>query len=180
MGEDSIFNSNLPEIKDHIVEAASKTPDDVQKVVLKDSKKIVTKMLTIAKEMDSENSKEKIKHVVDKMLFNYRNIGFIHLLFPDAIILHTVRDPMDTLFSCFTQKFDDKGLEWAFQPETLVEMYIDYLTIMNHFRKELPDRVIDINYEEIIDKPEEIIKNIIVNKLGLPWNERLLSYCIYY
>ena len=48
-------------------------------------------------------------HIIDKMLFNYRNIGLIHLVFPHAIILHTVRDPMDTLFGCYKQKFDDSG-----------------------------------------------------------------------
>jgi hypothetical protein len=76
-----------------------------------------------------KSSKQKIKHIVDKMLFNYRNIGmsavpvgivlisswlheprlwhllnsfyllgFIHLMFPEAVILHTMRDPLDTLF----------------------------------------------------------------------------------
>jgi hypothetical protein len=42
-----------------------------------------------------------------------RNIGFIHLIFPKAAIVHTMRDPMDTLFSCYKHKFDDSGLEWA-------------------------------------------------------------------
>jgi hypothetical protein len=45
--------------------------------------------------------------VVDKMLFNYRNVGFIHILYPEAIIIHIVRDPMDCLFSIYRQKFDD-------------------------------------------------------------------------
>lgn len=35
------------------------------------------------------------------------------MLFPQAKILHTMRDPMDTLFSCYKHKFDDKGLEWV-------------------------------------------------------------------
>ena len=35
---------------------------------------------------------------------NYRNIGLIHLLFPYATILHLVRDPMDTLYSCYSSK----------------------------------------------------------------------------
>jgi hypothetical protein len=36
-------------------------------------------------------SEPRPRWVVDKMLFNYRNVGFIHLLFPNAVILHTVR-----------------------------------------------------------------------------------------
>lgn len=172
LGEDSIFNSQLPEVKDHVVKAASGSSEDVEKTVAKDAKVITSKMVAMAKEMDEDSSKGKILRVVDKMLFNYRNIGFIHLLFPQAAILHTVRDPMDTLLSCFTQKFDDKGLEWAFQPATLVEMYVDYLTIMNHFRSELPGQIMDINYEEVVRQPERVVKSLIVNKLGLPWNDR--------
>lgn len=172
LGEDSIFNSQLPEVKEHVVKAASGSNDEVIETVAKDAKSITSKMIALAKEMDSDSSKGKILRVVDKMLFNYRNIGFIHLLYPQSTILHTVRDPMDTLLSCFTQKFDDKGLEWSFQPATLVEMYVDYLTIMNHFRNELPGRVLDINYEEVVRQPDRVIKNLIVNKLGLPWDER--------
>jgi hypothetical protein len=159
-----------------VVTAASGSSEDVEETVAKDAKLITSKMIAMAKEMDQDSSKGKILRVVDKMLFNYRNIGFIHLLFPQAVILHTVRDPMDTLLSCFTQKFDDKGLEWAFQPATLVEMFVDYLTIMSHFRSELPGRVLDINYEEVVRQPERVVKNLIVNKLGLPWNDRLVSF----
>ena len=42
--------------------------------------------------------------MVDKMLGNYKNLALIHLVFPNAIILHTVRDPMDTLFSCHIRR----------------------------------------------------------------------------
>lgn len=176
LGEDSIFNSQLPEVKEHVVQAASGSSEQVREVVARDAKLITTKMIALAKEMDEDSSKGKILRIVDKMLFNYRNIGFIHLLFPQAVILHTVRDPMDTLLSCFTQKFDDKGLEWAFQPDTLVDMYLDYLVLMNHFRNELPGRVLDINYEEVVRHPDRIIKNLIVNKLGLTWDERCVVF----
>jgi len=63
------------------------------------------------------------KKVIDKMLFNYRNIGLIHLLYPNAVILHTVRDPLDNLLSCFRNKFDDFGLEWSLDESHLVIQY---------------------------------------------------------
>ena len=47
------------------------------------------------------------------MLFNFQNVGFIQLIFPNALIIHTVRDPLDVLLSCFLNKFDDRGLEWT-------------------------------------------------------------------
>jgi hypothetical protein len=39
------------------------------------------------------------------MLTNYMNVGFIHLLFPNALILHVAREPMDTIFSAFKHDF---------------------------------------------------------------------------
>lgn len=68
------------------------------------------------------------------------------MVFPDALILHTIRDPLDTLFSCFRCKFDDAGLEWSLDTGDLVLQYAKYLEIMQHFRKVLPGRVIDVRY----------------------------------
>lgn len=70
--------------------------------------------------------------------------GFLHMVFPDALILHTIRDPLDTLFSCFRCKFDDAGLEWSLDTGDLALQYAKYLEIMQHFRTVLPGRVIDI------------------------------------
>lgn len=37
-------------------------------------------------------------------------LGFIHLMYPKAVIIHIIRDPLDVMLSCFKHKFDDKGL----------------------------------------------------------------------
>ena len=71
-------------------------------------------------------------------------IGFIHLVYPDALIVHTLRDPMDTLFSCYRNKFDDYGLEWSLDWSDLVLQYVMYLEIMHHWRTVLPGRVVDL------------------------------------
>lgn len=162
-------------MRDSIVAASMKKDQTaaVRETVAESSKMLLKKMTAQASEMGARNSADtKITRLVDKMLFNYRNIGFIHLIFPKAIILHTVRDPMDTLFSCFTHKFDDRGLEWAFDEEALVEQYRQYLAIMAHFRRELPGRIIDVHYEDLVSHPEEQVRSLIVDKLGLPWSDR--------
>ena len=78
------------------------------------------------------------------LIFGSFSKGFLHMVFPEALILHTMRDPMDTLFSCFRCKFDDAGLEWSLDPAHLSLQYALYLEIMQHFRKVLPGRVVDI------------------------------------
>ena len=54
------------------------------------------------------------------------------MVYPNAVILHTVRDPMDTLFSCYKNKFDDKGLEWALDMKDLVLQYSVRNTLLKY------------------------------------------------
>ncbi len=90
MGEDSVFNGNLTFLRDSIV-AATGSPKKLQEVVLDygkstvfGMKKMVKQALGdlqqhggIKKKQNSNKGKDmkKMKHIVDKMLFNYRNIG---------------------------------------------------------------------------------------------------------
>lgn len=78
--------------------------------------------------------------IVDKMLSNYRHVGLIHWVFPSAIILHTIRDPIDTLLSCIRHRFADDNSAYTLDIESLVEEYLAYTMVMQHFRKVLPWR----------------------------------------
>lgn len=126
-------------------------------------------------------------HIIDKMLINYKNLPFIHLLFPHAIILHTVRDPIDTLFSCLKNRFGDFS-SFTLDFESLVDEYSNYLRIMSHFRSVLPmvekkkekdnkeikngkitedqiknekrGAIIDVRYETLLISPEKNLKKI--------------------
>jgi hypothetical protein len=148
MGEDSIFNGNLTMFRDELVDASNRKLDDdkpVEDVIKNFGKKTAIRMKNQAiKSIKNQGKIKNLKHVVDKMLFNYRNIGFIHLVYPNALIINTVRDPLDTLLSCYKSKFDDQGLEWALDIKHLVLQYSIYLHIMHHFRSVLPNRIIDI------------------------------------
>ncbi len=104
------------------------------------------------------------------------DLGFIHAVYPESLIIHMVRDPLDTIFSCYRQKFDDNGLEWSLDIKDLVLQYVLYLEYVDHFRKLLPDRVLDVRYEDLVDDPEEILKDIVVNRLSLPWDPKVLDF----
>ena len=120
-----------------------------------------------------------VKRIVDKMLSNYKNIALIHLIFPEAVILHTMRDPMDTLFSCYTNKFDDDNAMWAHDMTSLVTEYVIYLEIMQHFRNELPrGRIVDVSYESLIASPERVMREIVTSRhvLGLSWDPMVMRY----
>lgn len=80
MGEDSIFNGNLPQFRDEVVQATmseSQTQgiSSVQGVILKHANLVINKMKDLAGNHDQNGGEKKFKKLVDKMLFNYRNIG---------------------------------------------------------------------------------------------------------
>jgi len=83
-------------------------------------------------------SKLKIIRFVDKMIGNYFNIGLIHLVFPNAIIINMVRDPLDTLYSCYTTRFGVDSLKYTLYYKALVHHYTQYLEVVQHFRTVLP------------------------------------------
>lgn len=56
-----------------------------------------------------------VTRIVDKMLRNAFNLGYMQLTLPRACILHTVRHPLDVALSCFSQPFEGRGLPWAAQ-----------------------------------------------------------------
>ena len=61
--------------------------------------------------------------------------GFIHLLFPNAKIIHCVRDFHDLLLSNFKYKFDDSGLEFSLRVGDLVAFFHSYREMMRHWEK---------------------------------------------
>jgi hypothetical protein len=122
-----------------------------------------------------------VKRMIDKMLTNYKNIAFIHLMFPNSVILHTMRDPIDTLFSCYSSRFSSDSLVWTKDISALAIEYVIYLEIMQHFRNELPKgRIVDVSYEALIAAPEATMRRIVTSKniLGLPWDPMVMRYVI--
>ncbi|MBS0411440.1 MAG: sulfotransferase [Proteobacteria bacterium] len=112
--------------------------------------------------------------VTDKMLTNWQRVGIIHLLFPEAVILHTVRDPMDTCFSCFRTLFD-RGNEVMFDLAEIGELYRAYRQAMAFWADVLPGRVLDVNHEALVADPERGIREIVA-ACGLPWHDACLRF----
>ena len=84
---------------------------------------------------------------VDKMLTNYMNVGFIHMVFPNALILHISRNPMDTIFSAYKHDFPTGPLDYLSEFESLARIYDGYRQMMDHWDTVLPGRVTHIRYD---------------------------------
>ena len=81
---------------------------------------------------------------------NFIFAGLIHLALPNAIIIHTVRDPVDTCLSCFSKLFAE-GQNHTYDLAELGRYYRHYQALMAHWHRILPPgRILDVRYEDVV------------------------------
>jgi tetratricopeptide (TPR) repeat protein len=114
------------------------------------------------------------QRITDKMPDNYFDIGMIHLCLPNAVILHSVRDPVDTCLGCYRQIFAT-GHETTYDLTLMGKTYVLYRRLMEHWQRVLQGRVIDVVYEKLVADPESEIRRLIA-LCGLPWNDACLRF----
>ena len=111
---------------------------------------------------------------IDKMPNNFRHIGLIHLILPNAIIIDARRDPMDCCFSGFKQLFAE-GQEFTYGLEEIGRYYADYVELMQHWDEVLPGRVLRVNHEDVLDDLEGQTRRML-DHVGLPFEEQCLAF----
>jgi len=115
------------------------------------------------------------ERVTDKMPSNYYFAGLIHLALPNAKIIHTIRDPVDTCVSCFSKLFAGEQ-NHTYNLAELGRYYKRYEQLMKHWRRVLPKgRILEVRYEDVVADLEGQAQRII-SHCGLPWDDRCLSF----
>jgi hypothetical protein len=100
---------------------------------------------------------------IDKMPNNFRHIGLIHLMLPNAKIIDARREPMACCFGNLKQLFA-QGQEFCYSVEDIARYYRTYLELMRHWDTALPGRVLRVQHEDVVDDLEGTVR-------------RLLDYC---
>jgi tetratricopeptide (TPR) repeat protein len=111
---------------------------------------------------------------VDKMPNNWRYIGLIHLILPNAKIIDARRHPMDCGFSNFKQHYA-RGQAFAYDLHDIGRYYADYVVMMQAVDVALPGRVHRVIHEAIVAQSEAEIRSLI-SYLGLPFDEACLRF----
>lgn len=174
-GEDSIFNGMLDEIRNAIVKASmQQSTMAIQSAVQHYTNKIDNLTIERWQNIQRNNVKQN-KRFVDKMLTNYVNVGFIHLLYPKALILHVIRDPLDTIFSAYKHEFPPGNLDYTSDFGSLSHMYKNYRRTIEHWDKVLPGRITHVKYEDMVNDMPAIAHKVI-SATGLPWEPDVLNF----
>jgi len=112
--------------------------------------------------------------ITDKMPANFRYVGLIHMVLPNARIIHTCRDPLDTCLSCFSIHFQNQP--FANDLGELGRYYRAYARLMDHWRAVLPrDTMLDVPYEEVVADFETWARRIVAH-CGLAWDDACLTF----
>jgi tetratricopeptide (TPR) repeat protein len=115
------------------------------------------------------------KRITDKLLTNYFFLGLIYLLFPNAKVIHTRRDPVDTCLSGFTKLFKD-DMPHSYDLSELGRYYAKYRELMEHWQEVLPEGFMTtVVYEDVVADTEKEAKRLI-EFLGLPWDQKCVDF----
>jgi tetratricopeptide (TPR) repeat protein len=115
------------------------------------------------------------QRITDKMLSNYCFLGLLHLALPNARIIHTRRDPIDTCLSCYSKLFEAE-IPYAYDLGELGRHYCGYDALMTHWRRVLPaESMLDVQYEELVADFEPQARRIVAH-CGLDWDDACLSF----
>ena len=115
------------------------------------------------------------RRIIDKMPGNFLHLGLIHILFPNAKIIHCRREPRDTCISMFCQYFSS-GVPYSYDLYKLGVFYSQYERTMEHWRKVLPsDTMIEIEYEKLVNNQEAESRRLL-DFLGLEWHDGCLEF----
>ena len=111
---------------------------------------------------------------IDKMPNNFRHLGLIHMILPNARVIDARRHPMACCFSNYKQLFAS-GQEFSYDLEALGTYYRDYVALMEHWDRALPGKTLRVQYEDVVADLETQVRRML-DFLGLPFEQACLNY----
>jgi tetratricopeptide (TPR) repeat protein len=111
---------------------------------------------------------------IDKMPNNFRHIGLIHLMLPNARIIDARREPLACCFGNLKQLFAN-GQEFAYSIEDIARYYRTYLELMRHWNAVLPGRILTVHHEDVVADLEGSVRRLL-EFCGLPFEPACLQF----
>jgi tetratricopeptide (TPR) repeat protein len=114
------------------------------------------------------------RYFIDKTPANFLYIGLIARALPAAPIVHLRRHPVDSCLAMYRTLFR-MGYPFSYDLGDLAEYYIAYHRLMEHWRALLPGRILDVAYEELVDRQVEQSRRV-SDYCGLDWESACLRF----
>lgn len=110
---------------------------------------------------------------VNKLPVNFLYCGLIKKAFPNAKIIHLVRNPMDTCYAVFKTLFN-QSYYFSYDLDELADYYAAYRHMMDHWHALMPGAILDVQYEQLVSDPHKVSRQII-DYCDLTWSEDLID-----
>jgi tetratricopeptide (TPR) repeat protein len=107
------------------------------------------------------------RFVTDKRPDNFSRIGIIKSLFPDAKIVHTLRNPLDNCLSIYFLHLDQQ-MNYAMNLADIGHYYREYRRLMAFWKTEFGPDIYDFDYDALVRDPEAQLRGL-CDFLGLEW-----------
>ena len=111
---------------------------------------------------------------IDKMPNNFRHIGLIHMILPNAKIIDARRGAMGCCFSGFKQLFAE-GQEFTYGLEEIGQYYKDYVALMDHWDSVLPGKILRVRYEDVVADLETQVRRLL-DHCELPFEDNCINF----
>jgi tetratricopeptide (TPR) repeat protein len=114
------------------------------------------------------------ERLLDKTPRNFMYLGMIAKALPNASIVHVRRRPVDSCYAVYKTLFRD-AYYFSYDLTELGRYYLGYLQLMDHWRRMLPGRFLDVDYEDLVAN-QEVVSRRVISFCGLDWEEACLSF----
>jgi tetratricopeptide (TPR) repeat protein len=114
-------------------------------------------------------------YITDKMPENFIHVGLIRALWPNAPIIHTRRNPLDTCVSVFSKHFANDGHRYCYELSELGDRYRRYLDIMDYWNRAFPGQIYELQYEKVTTESEHEIRKLL-EYCGLDFHPDCLNF----
>jgi hypothetical protein len=102
------------------------------------------------------------RYYIDKLPANIQMVAFIRRALPHALILHLVRDPMDTCFSNFKAMFGNIS-PYSYDLGAMAHYHGQYTRLVRHWHNTLPGAMLDVPYASLVQDPETTLRCVLAH-----------------
>ncbi|MBS0463473.1 MAG: sulfotransferase [Proteobacteria bacterium] len=111
--------------------------------------------------------------VIDKFPDNFMYAGWLSAVFPNAKVIHCLRDPRDVALSSWRTQFSH--INWTGELDHIAHRIEQHRRMMRHWRATIAERLTELRYENLIADPEAVLRRLL-QAIGLEWNAAVLEH----
>lgn len=97
---------------------------------------------------------------IDKNPLNFRHLGLIAAMLPQARVIHCRRDLRATALSLWSQHFAHEAMAWSYDFEDIAAYTRGYRQLMAHWDRSAPLPIHHVDYETLVKDPDAVIAEV--------------------